>query len=250
MRSVQRPVGKQPQVMPDRVPRALANLSTKVEGVEEGLGALDFKKANASTVGGLTTRVNSVEGAVAGKADTTAVTALAQTIPVPADDVPQPEMTGGAAGVEGRKVSGAGHRHPRLTSTTGNTTAKPTSHVIGSDGTVAISFTRTFDVFPGTVFTEVPPQPPTNGQPIVMPALPAQFRVESWVRDAQGKYTGCVVRAWRGQNLPTMGLVSGLLAAVITGINGVIGSLTGYNVYAGNVAGTAFTCIAVQRSDA
>ncbi len=161
--------------------------------IEDTIAELDFKKANASTLGGLTTRVNSVEtlaqgkadaGAVAAvsadvakKADATIVTALAAAMPVIADETPQPEKTGGAAGVEGNKASGARHQHPRLTSTTGNTAAAPTSHTIGANGTATIAFTRIFTTPPGIVFMEVPP---LSG---AMSTFPATFRVESWVRE-------------------------------------------------------------------
>lgn len=182
------------------------------------------QKANASTVGGLATAVNSkasqssvdaLAGAVAGKADASALaakastselTALAATVPVIANEIPQPETTGGQAGLEGMKVPGARHQHPRLTSTTGN----PATHIIAASGLATVAFTQAFDVFPGTVFTEVPP--PTG----VMSAQPAQFRVASWIRETMaptpsGKYTGCVVRAWRGRTLPVINLLTGLL---------------------------------------
>ncbi|MGF7151335.1 hypothetical protein FHS96_004998 [Sphingomonas zeicaulis] len=207
-------------------------------------------KANASTVGGLSTALNSkasqsavdaLAGTVAGKADASAV-------PKAATLVPMGEAVAGAVGGETEYARGD-HRHPRLTSTTGNTTGSPASHVIGSGGTVQILFTRTFSAPPGTVFTEVPP--PTGS----MPAQGANFRVESWVRETMtptpaGAYIGCVVRAWRGQSLPNLGVVSGILTAVITGVNAIVSALSGYNPFGAPAAGTAFTCIAVARSDA
>lgn len=168
---------------------------------------------------------------------------IARTIPVPADDVPMPETNGGAPGIEGVKVSGAGHRHPRMNSATGN----PTTHIIKANGLATITFTQPFDAFPGIVFTEVPP--PTG----TMPAQPATFRVESWVRETMepapaGKYIGCVVRGWRSRALPVMNVLTGLLS--LMGVNSIINALTGFDPFAAAVAGTTFTCTASKRSDA
>jgi len=171
------------------------------------------------------------------------IAALARTIPVPADDVPMPETVSGAPGIEGVKVSGAGHRHPRLTSTTGN----PATHIIASTGLATVVFTQSFDAFPGVVFTEVPP--PTG----TMPGQPAYFRVESWIRETMsptpsGKYVGCVVRSWRGRNLPVMGVLTGIVSLV--GVNSIITALTGFDPFGAPATGTTFTCTAVKRSDA
>ncbi|WP_311270484.1 hypothetical protein [Sphingobium sp. WCS2017Hpa-17] len=172
--------------------------------------------------------------------------ALKAAMPVPSAETPMPEAVGGAPGVEGTKVSGAGHQHPRLTSTTGPKSTSPDSHVVAATGLATVMFTRSFDLPPGPVFCEVPP---ATG---VMPAQPASFRVESWIRETMtptpsGKYVGCVVRAWRGRPLPLMTLLSGVLS--LTGINGIITGLTGFVTFAAPATGTAFTCIAVARSD-
>ncbi|WP_341896456.1 hypothetical protein [Sphingobium sp. YR657] len=198
-------------------------------------------KANSSDVtNALATKADA--SALAAKASTSALNALAATVPVIADEIPQPETTGGQAGLEGMKVPGARHQHPRLTSTTGN----PASHIIGATGLATVAFTQAFDAFPGTVFTEVPP--PTG----VMPAQPANFRVESWIRETMtpapsGKYVGCVVRAWRGRNLPVISLLTGLLS--LLGVNTIITALTGFDPFGAPATGTTFTCVAVKRSD-
>ena len=209
------------------------------------------QKANASTVGGLATAVASkasqtsvdtLTGTVAGKASAADLTALAGTVPVIANEVPQPEVTGGKAGLEGMKVPGAKHQNPRLTSTTKATIA------VGS--TVQIAFTRTFTLPPGITCTEIPPD---TG---VMSANPATFRVESWTREVMaptpsGAYTGCVIKAWRSRPLPTMAPLSltALLTAVVTGVNAFITALTNFDIFGASAVGTTFTCIAVQRSD-
>ncbi|KQN09818.1 hypothetical protein ASE85_02465 [Sphingobium sp. Leaf26] len=209
------------------------------------------QKANASTVGGLATAVNSkasqssvdtLAGTVAGKADSATLTALAATVPTIADEIPQPEVTGGQAGLEGMKVPGARHQHPRLTSTTKAT--------ITAGSTVQVAFTRTFVNKPGITCTEEPPDTGT------MSSNPATFRVESWVREVMtptpsGAYTGCVIKVWRSRPLPTMTPLSlaALLTAVVTGVNALIAALTNYDIFGANAVGTTFSCIAIQRSD-
>jgi hypothetical protein len=264
-------------------------------GIEQQISALDQKKANASTVGGIVTALNSkasqsdlntlaaqkadaaalqakadtaavaqaladkadatalaskadaatlaaLSSTVSGKASTAALTSLAATVPTIATDMPQPEAVNPQPGVDGLKVLGAKHQHPRLSSTTAGT--------ILANGTATVAFTRTFTLPPGMVITEIPGTAPPQ-------TMPATFKVESWVREIMtptpsGAYTGAVIRAWRSQVLPTqttLSLVS-LLTGVITGVNTLIASLTGFNVFGASVTGTAFSCIAIQRSDA
>ncbi|MEO7468534.1 MAG: hypothetical protein ABIV36_16080 [Sphingobium limneticum] len=198
-------------------------------------------KANASDVS--TALANKADAsALAAKASASDLTALAATVPVIANEVPQPETTGGQAGLEGMKVLGAKHQHPRLTSTTKAT--------IAAGSTVQIAFTRTFVNSPGITCTEVPPD---TG---IMSANPATFRVESWVREVMaptpsGAYTGCVIKVWRSRPLPTMAPLSltAILTAVVTGVNALIAALTNYDIFGASAVGTTFSCIAVQRSD-
>ncbi len=227
-----------------------------IDGIEETLASQQAQinnKANASTVGGLTTAVNSKASqssvnalveTVAGKADSAALAAKANTsdIPLPADSMPKAEATAAAKGTEQKKYALEDHQHPRVTSTTGH----PATHIIAATGLATVTFTQAFDAFPGTVFTEVPP--PTG----VMSEQPAQFRVQSWIRETMtptpsGKYVGCVVRSWRGRTLPVINLLTGLLSLV--GINAVITALTGFDPFGAPATGTTFTCIAVKRSD-
>lgn len=194
-------------------------------GVRDMIKDVDFGKANASTVGGLVTKVEALE----------------RKVPEPSLATPAAEAVGGDPGTDEHKYSLEGHRHPRLTSTTGNRQGALT-HVIGSNGTATIGFTRTFSAPPGTVFTEVPPITGT------MSGMPASFRVENWVL-TDGLYTGCVVRCWRGQTLPTLSTVSGILTVVISGVNTIVSRLTGFNPFGAASQGTSFSCIAVARSD-
>lgn len=136
-----------------------------------------------------------------------------------ADTMPAGEATTAQPG-ETTKAQGAGHQHPRLTSTTTATVA--------TGSTVLVPFTRTFTNKPGVVCFEIEGATSVSAQPAV-------FKVESWTQDAQSRYTGCVIRVWRSQTVP-QNLATLLLGAV-------------FNLFAASVVGTQFTCIAVARSD-
>lgn len=132
------------------------------------------QKANASTVGGLATAVNSkasqssvdtLAGAVAGKASSGDLTALAATVPVIANEVPQPEITGGQAGLEGMTPTPSGaytgcvikvwRSRPLPTMTPLSLTALLTAVVTGVNA--LISALTNYDIFGasavGTTFT-------------------------------------------------------------------------------------------------
>lgn len=164
---------------------------------------------------------------MAGKADVTA-------IPLPADNMPQPEKTGGAKGIQPTRYALEDHQHPRLTSTTYTTLA--------ADGSATVSFSRSFTNKPGITMTETDV---AGKQPLIC-------SVQSWVQDGNGAYTGCIIKGQRAQVLPTINPLSGvltLLSGVITGVNTALGQLTGYNVFGGSVTGASVAVIAVARSD-
>lgn len=195
--------------------------------------ALDFQKANASTVGGLVTRVNFLDAAVEGKATTEALSAVAAAMPKPSTATPRSEAVGGAPGTLGNiMVAKDDHQHPRLTSTTIATLA--------ANGLATVTFTRTFVNQPGLNLTEV--DATAGMQALVLRGL-------DWVTNAQGAYTGVTIQGMRAQPLPTLTGVSGLLSAVITGVNSIANALTGFNVFGGSAAGAKVSVIAIQRSD-
>lgn len=211
---------------------------TYLRSLKERVAQVDFAKANASTVGGLATRLNAAEGAIARKAD-------ADDVPTPATDIPAAEVVGGNAGDDAHRFAMKGHQHPRLTSTTIGT--------LGANGlSAAMMFSRTFAAEPGTVLT---PIRPGGTQPV-------SLEINAWIM-ANGQtyaagqtipanaeaYVGCVVKGYRGQTLPQLGLVSGLLSAVITGVNSIVAALSGFNPQGGSVNGVRFSCVVVQRSD-
>lgn len=165
---------------------------------------------------------------ISGKADKAEV-------PQPATTAPKSEATGAAIGVVPQRFALEDHQHPRLTSTTYAT--------LDSSGQATIAFTRTFLNKPGINLTET--DAVSASQPLVLRGL-------AWVRDGNGLYTGVTVQGMRAQMLPTINPLSGaltLLTQVITGVNGLIAQLTGYNVFGGSAAGASVSVIAVARSD-
>lgn len=172
-------------------------------------------------------QIDALAAQVASKAD-------ASAMPQPANASPMPEKTGGATGGAQTRYALEDHQHPRLTSTTYATLA--------TDGTATVAFTRTFVSKPGLNMTETDA---AGKQPLVC-------SVQSWVQDANGVYTGCVIKGQRAQMLPTINPLSGvltLLTAVVTGVNGIVSLLTNYNVFGGTVTGASVSVIAVARSD-
>jgi len=116
----------------------------------------------------------------------------------------------------GSTASRNDHAHPRISSTT--------AHVLGANNEATVVFTREFDGIPGTDFMW---QELADNPPII-------FKVKSWTINGSGKYTGCVVKAYRSQPIP-QNLVSLLLGGV-------------FNIFAGSAVGVNFTAIALQQS--
>lgn len=144
------------------------------------------------------------------------------------------EKIGASMGTQARYAR-EDHQHPRLTSTTYAT--------LDSGGVATVTFSRAFANKPGVNLTET--DVATGAQPLVL-------RVISWTQDANGAYTGCTVSGRRAQVLPTINPLSGtltLLTGVITGVNTIVGQLTGYNIFGGSAAGATVSVIAVARSD-
>lgn len=157
---------------------------------------------------------------------------IALMMPKPATDAPKGEATTAAVGTDPTVFSRDGHQHPRLTSTTYATLA--------ADNTAAVTFTRTFANKPGVVMTEVDA---ASNQPLVCV-------VQSFVMSG-GLYTGCVIKGYRSQALPAQASLNPLaiLTAVTSGLNNLIASLTGFNIFGGAAAGASVSCIAIARSD-
>lgn len=235
--------GGKPERLGQYAPPAPTAPPVDLSGIEQALADQQNQinqKANASTVGGLSTALNG-KASAADVASALAAKANASDIPQPANAPPMGEAVTAAKGAQTTRFALEDHQHPRLTSTTVGT--------IGSSGTATVTFTRSFLKEPGMVLTEIPGTAPPQ-------TMPATFKVESWVREVMsptpsGAYVGCVVRCWRSQVLPTLNTISvaSLLSGVISGLNTVITALTGFNIFAASANGTAFTCIAVQRSD-
>jgi hypothetical protein len=129
---------------------------------------------------------------------------------------PAPEAVAAATGA-GQYAARDDHKHERLSSVTVQT--------LGANGDQTITFTRSFASMPGVICTAYK----------ASDNLPVTFEVKSWVQDAQGNYTGCVIHGSKAQTLPT---VIALLSALV-----------GFNIFAGNAVGTQFSCIAIQASN-
>jgi len=113
-------------------------------------------------------------------------------------------------------ASRSDHVHRRLTSSTAGVT--------NGTGEATVVFTRTFAQEPGITLM---PRELVDGGAIAS-------KVKNWTQDAQGNYTGAVVKFYRIQALP----------AVLTLLSGLIN----FRVDAGTVGALPFTCIAVERS--
>lgn len=153
-------------------------------------------------------------------------------IPQASTATPATEQIGGAAGTAPMRFSQEGHAHPRLTSTTYVT--------LGSTGQAFALFSRSFTNKPGLNLTET--DAVAGSQPLVLRGL-------TWQQDANGKYYGVTVEGMRARALPQLSVVSGILTAVITGVNSIVTALTGYNVFGGSANGAVVSVIAVARSD-
>lgn len=145
---------------------------------------------------------------------------LVQPIPSTAiklsDAAPMPETLAAVAGA-GALATRSDHQHPRLTSAT-------TGHVLDASGEATINFTRTFVGKPAVTYML---DEPADQGPVII-------KVKTWLTNGNGDYTGCVVKGYRGQNLP----------ASLT----LLSALVSFNVFAGTTTGAAFTFIALQRS--
>jgi len=137
------------------------------------------------------------------------------------DAAPSAEVTTAQAGMMD-KGSRGDHKHPRLTSVTWG--------VLNASNEATITFTRTFADKPGLdcMYEELADNPPIS------------FKIKSWIQDGGGNYTAVVLKAYRGQLLPSL---SGILL-----IGPLITALSGFNIFGGSATGISFSCIAVQKS--
>lgn len=151
------------------------------------------------------------------------------SIPQPYTATPGSEKTGGDAGTDPTQFAMGNHQHPRLTATATGT--------LNGVGEAAITFTRSFPSKPAVALLLVEQ---ADNQPV-------EFKVKSWVL-SDSDYVGCVIKGYRLQGLPTIAPVSGLLTAVITGVNAIVTALSGFNITSGNASGAEYSFIALQQS--
>lgn len=158
---------------------------------------------------------------------------MGMQIPKPAMIVPVNETNAGTPGNDETRFAQQGHSHPRLTSTT--------TAVLDSNGQATIMFTRTFANQPGVVLTEV--NAGASNQPLVLVA-------QSFIMTGP-LFSGVNIKGYRSQPLPNQNqiTVASLLTSVISGVNAIASSLTGYNVFGGTAAGAQVSVVAIARSD-
>lgn len=170
------------------------------------------------------------------RADATAqaISGVMAAMPRPATFTPRPETTAGAAGADMSEFSPGLHQHPRLTSATG-------PHTLDATGRASIIFTRTFD------------KPPVLTLQRVTDAATKERPVDFQVTYARSGalYVGAAVIGQRSQLLPALSPLSGitLLTQLVTGVNGIVSALTGFDVFGASASGVKFTCLAVQSSE-
>jgi hypothetical protein len=166
---------------------------------------------------------------------TIAETAAKAAIPPFATTMPKPEA-GVAATGSTDAITRPDHQHPRLTAT-----AKGT---LDTNGLATVVFTQVFDTEPAISLISIGAR--TQGTAI--PDFDFTFTT-----DANGKYIGGTVYGRRARKLPTQPLaaspigITGLLTAVISGLNALASSITGYDTTE-NAAGNQFSLIAVKAS--
>lgn len=154
----------------------------------------------------------------------------AENAPKPATAAPMAERTGAAIGGQTQRYALEDHQHPRITSVTTGT--------VTTGNTASVMFTRAFTAEPGIDYMELPPASDTTtpvAADTAAAAQPTTAKVIAWTRDAQGNYTGCMLRVWKSQTVP-QNLATLLLGGV-------------FNLFAAAVTGTRFSLIAVARSD-
>ena len=157
------------------------------------------------------------------------------------NETPMAEKTVPTAG-SGGQASRSDHRHPRLTS--------PHTGTLDANGEALLTFSRQFTNMPAMAVAWVEQ---ANNPPVM-------FKVVSWLKPntagsglvawtSGSPYAGAIIKGYRGQQLPNLGVVSGLLSAVITGVNGIVTALTGYNPFAGPASNVVYTATAIQVGD-
>lgn len=120
-----------------------------------------------------------------------------------------------------------------------STTTTPLTAGTDRSGTATVTFTRAFNNKPGFSITEIDA---AGSQPLVCV-------VTGFV--GTGPYTGCTIKGYRSQALPSQGQLSiaSLLTGVINGVNALAASLTGFNIFGGSASGASVSVVAIARSD-
>ncbi len=151
-------------------------------------------------------------------------------IPAPVEDIlanamPKSELGSAKAG-SSPKASRMDHVHPPI-SWRGRVT-------LLADGKATVTFGREFVGEPVIQLTAINP----TGGKIVL-------EVESDIKTG-AVWTGAVITGTRARSLPNLQSVSGLLTAVITGVNALTTALSGFNVFNDPAAGVVVNVLAIE----
>lgn len=143
-----------------------------------------------------------------------------------------PVSEGGAAAGSMVLASRGDHKHPRLSVTA--------QGALDSNGQAPVTFMRdgvavTFATKPAVTCMSVS-------------ASAAVFFDFAYTTDAQGRYIGGTLTGRKGRALPQLTAVSGILTAVITGVNALVSALTGFDPFNSAAAGVEFSFIAIGAS--
>lgn len=199
--------------------------------VEQHNVLMRIRKASRVTTSD-TSRITTLESAMLGKASTSALATVASSIPGLAGTAPAPLALAPAVG-SGSAAARSDHAHQEL-GLAGIVT-------LSAAGTALWSFTRLFDAKPALGYMVFQA---SGQQPVVVEA-------SSWVMGTgadAAKYAGVNVKGYRSQQLPALTSVSGILTAVITGVNGLVSALSNFNVFGGgSLSGVEVHLIARDR---
>lgn len=148
---------------------------------------------------------------------------LSNAMPASEATIPSPGANGEAARAD--------HKHPRPSSVQRVT--------LDANGLATVTYTRSFASKPGVIPCAVNPNPP-GGRPVLVEIVSDVV--------VNGLYTGVNIKGYRSQPLPTLAGVSGLLTAVITGINSLVSALSGFDLFSTPAAGVEVSIAALDQT--
>jgi hypothetical protein len=129
------------------------------------------------------------------------------------------------------------HTHPRITQGMNGT--------LGAAGEATVMFPKAFARKPLPFFSYT--ETADSGVVIIKVKQWLGADGNAWV---SGDYAGAVIKGYRSRKLPSQTPVTGLLTAVITGINAIVTAITDFDTFAGNAVGVEYSMLAVPPTSA